>query len=108
MVNVRSLTDTYIKVEDLEGRYKPLFKEIKEWPKIFYHSSIGSSPFDDPKLEHSLKKACAKTEKPIKLCELCIINYTDTTKRIKGLRHKMPQVRKSSVALIVQLLTDSL
>ena len=65
-----------------------MLKEIKEWPKIFYHSSIGSSPFDDPKLEHSLKKACTQTEKPIKLCELCMINYTDTTKHIKGLQHK--------------------
>ena len=28
MVNVRSLTGTYIKVEDLEGQHKPLFKEM--------------------------------------------------------------------------------
>ncbi len=87
-LDVRSLSGTYVKVEDVDGRYKLLFKELKEWPQIFYQSAKGVSPFDNPNVEHSLNDNPTKAKKRVKLCELCMTNYTDIVRRIKSLRHR--------------------
>ena len=39
---VRSLTDVYFKIEDMEGWFRPLYREMKEWPKIFFSLNQGS------------------------------------------------------------------
>jgi hypothetical protein len=84
---VRSLSDLYFKIEDMEGRFRPLYREMKEWPEIFFHSIKGASPFDNPNMEHTLRDNYKITKKTF-LCELCMICYTDMPQHIKSLRHK--------------------
>ena len=48
---VRKLRAPFIKVEDHSHCYKPLVHELKEWPKIYFDSPLGSCPFDPPKVD---------------------------------------------------------
>lgn len=50
---VRRLSGFYIKVEDMEGKYKPLIKEMKNWPQLIMSSGHGS-PFDQPSIKKTL------------------------------------------------------
>ena len=46
---VRQLKAPFIKVEDLSRQYRPLVHELKEWPRMYFDSPVGTCPFDRPR-----------------------------------------------------------
>ena len=49
---VVALQETYIKVEDMDFKYRPLVHEFKVWPEITFDSS-NVCPFDPPRRRSS-------------------------------------------------------
>lgn len=86
-VHVHRLTGAYLKVEDMNGCYSPFFKEMTEWPKIYFQTTNRESPFDNPNINYSEQYHDRKTNK-LFLCELCMAYYTDTSMHIKSFHHK--------------------
>ena len=59
---VVSLQETYVKVEDLSFKYRPLLHEFKIWPQLAFDNS-NVCPFDPPRRRSSensnTKRKCA-------------------------------------------------
>ena len=79
---VRKLNAPFIKVEDLSHHYKPLVHELKEWPRIYLETPVGTCPFDPPKQEQQEDQVKQRSNR-------CITNLLMVfIKRSRD--HKMP------------------
>lgn len=98
---VITLQDTFLKVEDLSFKYRPLIREFKVWPQITFDNSV-TSPFDPPKRRSENNTAKRKTKvetKSVKkvsvqkrakngYCECCEVRYTDLNAHLRDDQHR--------------------
>ena len=97
---VAALKETYIKVEDLGFKYRPLVHEFKVWPEITFDCS-NVCPFDPPRRRSSENSSSKKKggegnvkrppvhERPRHgYCECCEVRYSDLETHLRGKQHK--------------------
>ena len=86
-VHVRELNPLFLKVEDCSGRYRPQVIEMREWPKIYFHSHASYSTFYNPSKEKPWANSKTKHLKE-ELCELCDSFYNNRQQHIKSFEHQ--------------------
>jgi hypothetical protein len=102
--NNYNLVEPFIKIDSTVRYCKPVFSELKAWPKINLESYAGISPFSEQKKQSARKKLSSRLEPvrnkedikkkkdPVKkkvsgFCEICNVNYSEIERHLRGESH---------------------
>ncbi|XP_028398191.1 protein chiffon-like [Dendronephthya gigantea] len=117
---VSALRETYIKVEDLGFKYRPIFHEFKLWPEITF-CGLNVCPFDPPRgrtSENSVTKRKIGERNVKKLpiherpkhgyCECCEVRYNDLNMHLRGKQHKEFSKKSSNYTSLDKAIDEGL
>ncbi|XP_032233248.1 protein DBF4 homolog B [Nematostella vectensis] len=126
---VRKLRGAFIKVEDQSRNYRPLFKEMKSWPRLNFDAPPGYGPFDDvtaPKTRaksssseprqarkcvtrsprqraEQARKATRSTGKA-GYCEVCDVTYKGVTRHLASKKHRQQAMKSDKYSRVDKLI----
>lgn len=78
--DVKRLKEPFIKIEDSEGRYRPIVIEFEQWPELTFHTNqqVAKSPINNDRRRRSV------------YCELCDIKFSERIEdHIETEQHKL-------------------